>query len=98
MTLNVIESTIEFVPVLFQSKGFASKAMEIYNTTNPITASFTALRVIVNVCLPPNVKYPVKCLIFFSQVGLCVYTGGTASVLTFATTVASARQILEEIS
>lgn len=84
-------------PVVFQAKSFSEVARNVTNITDPIGASFTATKLIVEDCAPPQVKYPVKCLILALQLGLCVSTGGATSVTTAALTIGTARQILETL-
>jgi hypothetical protein len=44
-------------------------------------------------CLPPQIKYPVKCGIFFAQVGLGVSSVGNP--LAIALAIDSARKIID---
>jgi len=93
----MFKNLIHHLPVISQAKSFSELARNATNVTNPWTATASAVKLIVDVCAPPQVKHPVKCTIFLLQVGICVSTGGFASVTTAALTIGTAKQILEEV-
>ncbi len=99
---KVIESkVVKYFPVVLQSQQFSSTAMEVTESISPLSASFKGLKLILHFCLPPNIKYPVKCAIFFGQLGISVYTagmtGGFSSMLSLTLAIGSGRQVLEEM-
>jgi hypothetical protein len=94
---KLLTTVLQILPITGQTNAFVSTAMNVTNCTNPINASVSAIKLIVDVCAPPQVKYPIKCLVLVSQLALCLGSGGTSSVITTATTIAAARQILEEL-
>jgi len=59
----LIEKEIEKAPIIMQANSFCSLARNVTNRTDPISAIFSATKMIVSACVPPNDKYPVKCLI-----------------------------------
>ena len=70
-------------------------AVNITNSTNPYVATVNGIKIVTLACLPPNIKYPVKCAILFAQIGVSICTGGTSSMVSTALVIGSARQILE---
>ena len=67
--------------------------MRIYNATSPVEAVKAATIGIIDDCAPPQIKYPVKCGILLTQVGLAVSSGGNPWAVAMA--IGSARQIIE---
>ena len=68
----MVNPLIKQVPVVGQAYGFTKTAMKIYNSTSPVEAAKVAAISITDDCAPPQIKYPVKCGIFFTQVGLAI--------------------------
>lgn len=94
---NLILESANLLPVTLQSYSFSQESMALTNSTNPVQATLSAMMLIVDACLPPNIKYPVKCLALAAQLIVCASASGTASAFSAATTVASARQIIKEM-
>mgnify|MGYP007080363500 CR=1 FL=1 len=63
------------------------------NSTSPIEAVKVAAVSIIDDCAPPEIKYPIKCGIFFAQVVLAVSSGGNPWAVAMA--IGSARQIID---
>jgi len=95
--LSKLISVFRAAPVLMQAESFAEAAKNVTNCTNPYSASLTAIKIIAVDCLPPIVKYPVKCTILGLQIIAAVNTGGLTSVASTALTLATATQVLEEM-
>ena len=56
-----------------QAKGVIETAKIIANTTNAILTTVEGIKVIAVSYLPPVVKYPIKCAIFFAQIYVYIY-------------------------
>lgn len=91
-------SIVKAAPVIAQARSFTDLAKNITKVSDPLNASLSATKLIVEVCTPPNVKYPVKCTILALQVGMCVYSGGLTSVTSTALAIGTAKQVLEELA
>jgi hypothetical protein len=97
--MNVIVKEIfKKGPLAIDANRLGDSSMKLTNHTNPFYATLSASKLLVEACLPPNIKYPVKCIIFALQLGMCVYYGGTTSILSTTLTLATARQIIEEMT
>lgn len=79
--------------VVAQAYSFSGLAQNVTKINDPINASFTATKLIIINCLPPKIKYPAKCLVFFIQVGIGIWTRDATSV---ALSIGSGKQLLEE--
>jgi len=90
-------SVLKAAPVVMQAESFTEVAKNVTNCTNPYSASLTAVKVIAVECIPPKVKYPIKCTILGLQIIAAVNTGGLSSVAATALTIATATQVLEEM-
>jgi len=53
----------------------------------------TGTKVVTN-CLPPNIKYPLKCLVLIVQLGVSIGSGGAP--ISIALVLSSATYILED--
>ena len=53
----MLNPLIKQVPVVGQAYGFTKTAMKVYNSTSPVEAAVS----IIDDCVPPQIKYPVKC-------------------------------------
>ena len=67
--------------------------MKVYNSTSPFEAVKVAAVSILDDCMPPQIKYPVKCGILLAQVGLAVLSGSNSWAVGMA--IGSARQIID---
>ena len=83
---------LKSVPIIAQAKSFSELARNVTRVDNPIKASFSAVKLIADVCAPPQVKYPLKCTILLLQLGVCF-----ASVTSIAIGIGTTKQILEEL-
>jgi len=95
----IVDASNEFVkylPIGAQVYQFTVVAEIISKATNPVVAVFSGLKLIGQSCLPPSVKYPLKCLLLIGQIGVGIYTGGAGTILSTTLAIGSARQILEE--
>jgi hypothetical protein len=97
MLKTILTSIGSNMPIVGQTVALVNTAKNVTNCTNPISASVQAVKLIVDVCAPPQVKYPIKCIVLISQLAICFSSGGATSVVTATTTIASARQILEDL-
>ena len=81
--------------VMAQGYKFSQIAMNVTKLADPTAASITLVKKIAIECLPPQVKYPVKCAIFALQ--CCVVLNSSPLMITSATAVAltTANQIAE---
>ena len=86
-------SIVEDIPIIGEATKFARLAKNVHNCTDPIEASLKASKGILIDCLPPNIKYPLKCLALAAQVGIAVGGGASISVALF---IALGNQRLEE--
>jgi hypothetical protein len=86
-------SIVEDIPIIGEAAKFARLAKNVHNCTDPIEASLKASKGILIDCLPPNIKYPLKCLALAAQVGIAV--GGGASI-SVALSIALGNQRLEK--
>jgi hypothetical protein len=94
---EAVVGMLKYTPVAVQSQRFAVTAETLSNSTNPVSAAISGIKLISDVCLPPNIKYPLKCAVLFAQIGISIYSGGTSTILTTTLALGSARQILEEL-
>jgi hypothetical protein len=92
-----ISSLLKAAPVVAQARSFSELAKNVTNISDPVNASFSAAKLIVNVCTPPHIKFPVKCTILALQLGVCLSTGGLGTVTGAALAIGSGKQILEEL-
>ena len=90
----IIDTTIEWSPVLFTAKGFTDIAIEVTGLTTLSSVLIAGIKVVINVCLPLKVKYSLKCGIFLVQVILYTIINGRGVLSTFVTIV-TVRQVLE---
>ena len=67
--------------------------MKVYNSTSPVEAVKVAAVSIIDDYAPPQIKYPVKCVIFFAQIALSVSSGGDPWAVVMV--IGSARQIID---
>ena len=93
----IVKEIVEKGPLVMAANGLGDSSIKLTNITNPFYATLSASRLLVEACLRPNIKYPVKCTIFVLQLGMCIYSGGTSSILSTTLTLATARQIIEEM-
>lgn len=91
----LVAKTVELAPIILQTRSLTETAKLVTNSTNPISNIFTRTKLVFTVCLPPNIKYPIKCAIFFAQLRVCIYTEG--STFPSVIRIAAMRQVLEEM-
>jgi hypothetical protein len=84
---------IEHIPIAGQAMKFARLAKIVHNCTDPTEASFKAVKGIIGDCMPPHVKYPLKCIALGTQFLIAVNGGAPIGL---ALTIALGNQILEE--
>lgn len=87
------DDLIKHVPIVGQAYGFTMTALKIYNSTSPIGATSLAVKGILADCLPPEVKYPVKCGILLTQLIVACSAGGNPFSVALA--IGTARQIID---
>jgi hypothetical protein len=92
-----MREVLKSAPVLFQERGFAQLVQNATNIPDHSVTSPYAIKNITVTRLSSNVKYPVKCLIFGLQVGVCIYSVGLTSVTSGALMIRMVKQILEEM-
>ena len=93
----IVKEIVEKGPLVMTANSLGDSSIKLTNITNPFYATLSASRLLVEACLPPNIKYPVKCTIFALQLGMCICSGGSTSILSTTLTLATARQIIEEM-
>ena len=81
--------------VVAQGYKFSQIAMNVTKVADPTAAAVTLVKKIAIECLPPQIKYPVKCAIFALQ--CCVVFNSPAVLISSATALAitTANQIGE---
>lgn len=84
---------IEHIPIAGQAMKFARLAKTVHDCSDPTEASLKAVKGIRGDCLPPHVKYPLKCLALGTQFLVAINGGAPIGV---ALTIALGNQILEE--
>jgi hypothetical protein len=84
---------IEHIPIAGQAMKFARLAKTVHDCSDPTEASLKAVKGIIGDCLPPNIKYPLKCLALGTQFLVAINGGAPIGV---ALTIALGNQILEE--
>jgi len=93
----IVKEIVKKGSLAMATNGLGDSAMKLTNNTNPFYATLSASRLLVEACLHANIKYTVKCTIFALQLRMCIYFGVTTSILSTTLTLATARQIIEEI-
>jgi hypothetical protein len=74
--------------------AFMEDAAIVTKLTSPVSIIITSSKMILGVCLPPNVKYPLKCASLLINT-ILIATSATATVPTFtACALLVAREIL----
>lgn len=76
----MIKKIIKSVPILGQAYGIVDTVKVVSNITDPIQAVTTAGQMIVEDCLPPQVKYPVECAMLIAECGVAIYSIAAAPV------------------
>ena len=66
------------VPVVGQAYGIIETVKKVSTVTDPVEALVLAGEMIVEDCLPPQVKYPVECAIFLAECSVVVYSAVAA--------------------
>lgn len=89
-----IISVLQAAPVVAQANSFAQLAKNITNTTDPISTSLTASKLIIGVCTPRHIQFPLRCGILAAQ----LRSGGLTSVTSTALLLGTGKQIFEELS
>jgi hypothetical protein len=87
--MAIIEEIIGSAAVASQTRGFIKVARNVTKTTSVTDAAVAGVKLILIECLPPHIKYPAKCLVFFLQ---AFVVASSFSILVGAGT-----QVLEEI-
>ena len=90
----LVSKAVETAPIILQTRGLTETAKLVTNSTSPISTIFTRTKLVFTACFPPNIKYPAKCAIFFAQLRVCIFTGG--STFPPVIEIAAMRQVLEE--
>ena len=86
-------SIIENIPIAGQAMKFARLAKQVHNCSDPVQASITATKAIVVDCMPPQVKYPLKCIALGAQIAIAVSGGAPIGI---ALSITLGNQIMEE--
>jgi len=71
---------IKFVPVVGQAYGLIDTVKVVSNITDPIQAAVTAVEMLIEDCLPPQVKYPVECALLVAECGVAISSIAAAPV------------------
>lgn len=95
--MSDITMLLKAAPVVAQARSFSDVAKNVTNISDPVNASFCAAKLIVDLCTPPQIRFPVKCTILALQLGVCFSTGGLGTVTGAALAIGSGKQILEEL-
>jgi hypothetical protein len=85
------------VPVVAQARSLSELAQNVTKISDPVSASLTASKLIVQACTPLQIKYPLKCTILLLQFGVCFSTGDMSSVTSVVVGIGTVKQILEEL-
>jgi hypothetical protein len=97
--MGLANEIISAVPVVGQAQGFIKVARNITNATSVPDAVIGGVKTIVVECAPPQVKYPLKCLVLAMQCGVCVMSVSNPITAPFSTSmlIGLGTQILEEV-
>ncbi len=77
--------------VVAQSAGVVTDISAIANSTNPVVIALTGVTTVLDVCAPPNVKYPVRCFGLLVTLGVAMASPEPFSKVAF---LASIRSVL----
>ena len=87
---------LTYLPIAAQANSFSRVAREVTSTADPMNACLKASKLIIDVCAPPNVKYPLKCSILLAQITVAICSGKVTSVTSTSLAIGAAKQVLEE--
>ena len=65
---------IKNIPVVGQAYGIIDTVKTVSNITDPVQAAITAGEMIIEDCLPPQVKYPLECSLLLAECGVAIYS------------------------
>jgi len=84
---------LDNIPIAGQAMKFARLAKSVHDCSDPTEASIKAVKGIIGDCIPPHVKYPLKCIALGAQIVIAVNGGAPIGL---ALSIALGNQILEE--
>jgi len=64
------------VGISLQTYKVVTLAMNVTNSTSPAGGIVNGSRLIIDICSPPVIKYPLKCVVLLAQIGVAPTTGG----------------------
>ena len=83
-------------PVAGQSFSFNNLAKVAFNTTSTSEALVSSGKVIIDSCLPPNIKYPIKCGTFLLQLVIAIsMSSAPIGSFSWSLVIGTAKQILD---
>ena len=62
------------IPVVGQAYGIVDTVKTVSNITDPVQAAITAEEIIIEDCLPPQLKYPIECALIVGECGAVIYS------------------------
>ena len=68
------DKIIKNIPVVGQAYGIIDTVKKVSNITDPVQAAVTAGEMIIEDCLPPQVKYPLECALVLGECGVAIYS------------------------
>ena len=77
--------------VVSQTAGVISDLSDLSNSSNPVTMVATGVATLVDLCSPPQIKYPARCLGLFITAGVAIASPEPFSKVAF---LASLRSLL----
>lgn len=75
--MGLLTSSLSGLPVVGQAIGVVTTSIKVYDqATSPLQATKIAVKGVFYDCLPPIVKYPIKCAVLLGSTALAVSSGG----------------------
>ena len=62
------------IPVVGQAYGVVDTVKTVSSITDPVEAAIKAGEMIIEDCLPPQVKYPVECALLLGECSAVIYS------------------------
>lgn len=96
--MGLISEIISAVPVAGQAQGFIKVATNVTKATSVSDAVIGGIKTIIVDCAPPQVKYPLKCLVLITQGAVVMASVSNPLTTPFSVSllIGLGTQILEE--
>ena len=66
--------SLKNIPVVGQAHDITDTVKKVSNITDLVQAAVTAVEMIIEDCLPPQIKYPLGCALLFRECGIVIYS------------------------